>query len=74
MPWRENFAVLAEHVKSIEEKIDYVRSDMAEQKKQLTEIVNSVHRWRGGFFAISGMGAFAASLAAFWDRIKLWTH
>lgn len=57
-----------------EKSLEDIKIELDAVKKDLSEIKEYANKWKGGFYAITAMGAFVGTAAAFWDRIKIWFH
>lgn len=66
---------LAKEVALYGQKLAAVETKVAEMKGEVTEIKDYANRWKGGFYAISALGAALGAIIALWDKIpKPWGH
>lgn len=55
------------------QKVTDVDTRVGEMQTEITEIKQYADRWKGGFYAIAGLGAALGAIAAMWDKIpKPW--
>lgn len=58
----------------LEKKLDGLEREFHEMHKEVSEIHDYANKWRGGFYALTGLGALIGAVAAFWDRVRLLWH
>lgn len=76
MALEESILDLTEKVAILSIKVEDMAKEIDEIHIQTSEIRDYANKWRGGFYALTGLGALIGTLAAFWDRVKVmvWGH
>lgn len=67
----ENVAVLSNQHTTFTKTLDELRKDMSNTHDEVTEIKEYADKWKGGFFALAGVGAFLGALFSMWDHIRV---
>src|SRR3984893_5017106 len=71
----EQMAVHGERDAQLSKDIAALKTEWEVMHAEVTEIKDYANKWRGGFYAIAGLGAGIGTIAAFWDRVRLmWAH
>jgi hypothetical protein len=71
----EQMAVHGERDAQLSKDIAALKTELEVMHAEVTEIKDYANKWRGGFYAIAGLGAGIETIAAFWDRVRLiWAH
>lgn len=62
-------------IKALASRMGSMGAQLDTLQKEVSEIKEYADRWKGGFYAITGLGAFLGGVIAIWDKIpKPWGH
>lgn len=71
----ERISALTTELALCSQKVTDVDTRVGAMQTEITEIKRYADRWKGGFYAIAGLGAALGTAIAMWDKIpKPWGH